>query len=251
MIHHLALLLLAPVFVAQGHYVRRVTPKLGEAQGPRNGRTGKGKELRILLLGDSAAAGVGADKQSQALSGHLVNALSDHFQLEWQLLAKSGLTTHETHHTLQHHPKQHYDIVILSLGVNDVTKPLSSLSWIQQHKALIVRIRRHFSCKQIILTKIPPMEKFPALPNPLRWYLGSKAKSFNRQLSNWAATQDDCELIDLNHRLSPAHMASDGFHPGPEIYQFWGQTIAQVIKERWDTKAMVDSKKNNRPTKSL
>ena len=73
----------------------------------------------------------------------------------------------------------------------------------------------------------------PRYANPLRWYLGGKAKSFNRQLVRWVATQDDCELIDLNHRLSPDHMASDGFHPGPEIYRCWGQTIAKVIKGRW------------------
>ena len=237
MIHHLALLVLAPVLVAQGHYVRRVTPRLGEAPGPRSGRSGKGKELRILLLGDSAAAGVGADDQSQALSGHLVDALSGDFQLEWQLVAKSGLTTQQTRHALKQLPRQAYDIVILSLGVNDVSQPISSLSWIYQHKALIAQIRRHCSCRQIILTKIPPMEKFPALPNPLRWYLGSKAKSFNRQLVSWAATQDDCELIDLNHRLSPVHMASDGFHPGPAIYRCWGQTIARIIKDRWIAKA--------------
>lgn len=235
MLHHLALLLLAPVFIAQGHYVRRVTPKLEEAVGPRRGRTGRGNKLRVLLLGDSAAAGVGADSQSQALSGNVIGELRNHFRLEWQLLAKSGLTTRETRHTLKRQPRKPYDIVIVSLGVNDVTKPLSSLNWIHQQKALIAQIRRHYSCRQIILTKIPPMEKFPALPNPLRWYLGNKAKAFNHQLSRWAETQEDCELLDLNHKLTADHMAKDGFHPGPLIYQFWGQAIADTIKERWHT----------------
>ncbi|MCW8329885.1 SGNH/GDSL hydrolase family protein [Photobacterium sp. SDRW27] len=233
MLHHLALLFLAPVFIAQGHYVRKITPKLEEAVGPRQGRVGQGKQLRILLLGDSAAAGVGAESQSQALSGQLVRALCDHFELEWQLLAQSGLTTKDTRQKLAQHPKQPYDVVIVSLGVNDVTQPLSSLSWIQQQKALISQIRQHFSCHQIILTKIPPMEKFPALPHPLRWYLGSKAKTFNHQLSRWTATQTDCELVEINHQLSADHMASDGFHPGPAIYQCWGKTIARVIHSRW------------------
>lgn len=242
MLHHLVLLLMAPVFIAQGHYVRRVTPKLDEASGPRCGSTGQGRSLRLLLIGDSAAAGVGAESQSQALSGHLVSALCHHFQLEWQLLAQSGSTTKDTRNRLTQQPKQTYDIVIVSLGVNDVTKPLSSLRWIQQQKALIAQLRQHFSCQQIILTKIPPMEKFPALPHPLRWYLGSKAKAFNRQLAHWAATQNDCELIDLNHRLSPDQMATDGFHPGPAIYQFWGQAIAQVIKARWNIETSNDKK---------
>jgi len=233
MIHYLVLLLMAPVFIAQGRYVRKVTPKLDEASGPRCGSAGHGKMLRILLIGDSAAAGVGAANQSQALSGHLVNELCNHFKLEWQLHAKSGSTTKETRFSLTHHPKQAYDIVIVSLGVNDITQPLSSIRWIHQQQALVAQIRHDFSCQQIIMTKIPPMEKFPALPHPLRWYLGSKAKAFNRQLARWTATQNDCELIDINYRLKPEQMAIDGFHPGPEIYQFWGKTIADVIKARW------------------
>ncbi|MGR5147052.1 SGNH/GDSL hydrolase family protein [Photobacterium alginatilyticum] len=235
MIHNLILLLMAPVFIVQGRYVRKVTPKLEEASGPRSGSAGQGRVLRVLLVGDSAAAGVGAEDQSQALSGNVVNQLSSHFKLEWQLHAKSGSTTRDTRSSLSDHPRQAYDIVIVSLGVNDVTKPLSSIRWLHQQKALVTQIRNHFSCRQIILTKIPPMEQFPALPHPLRWYLGSKAKAFNRQLTRWADTQDDCELIDLNYRLKPEQMAIDGFHPGPEIYQFWGATIAEVIKARWSS----------------
>ncbi|MGF1757166.1 SGNH/GDSL hydrolase family protein [Photobacterium sagamiensis] len=233
MIHYLALVLMGPVFVVQGLYVRKVTPQLEEATGARSGRCGQGKLLRLLLIGDSAAAGVGVHNQSKALSGNLVGALSEKFQLEWQLLAKSGYTTKDTYDMLIHQPKEHYDVVVASLGVNDVIKTLTTKDWLNHQKALVVFIREHFSCRQIVLTKIPPMEKFPALPPPLRWYLGRKARDFNRHLSHWTTSQDDCELIDINHRLTTEQMATDGFHPGPGIYQFWGQSIAQVIKTRW------------------
>ena len=233
MIHYLALVLMGPVFVVQGLYVRKVTPKLDEATGDRTGLCGQGKSLRLLLIGDSAAAGVGVNNQSKALSGNLIAALSSKFQLEWQLLAKSGYTTKDTYDMLIHQPKDQYDIVVASLGVNDVIKTLTTKDWLKHQKALVVFIREHFSCRQIILTKIPPMERFPALPPPLRWYLGRKARDFNRQLSHWTATQDDCELIDINHRLRSDQMATDGFHPGPGIYQFWGRSIAKVITTRW------------------
>ncbi|WP_299020093.1 SGNH/GDSL hydrolase family protein [uncultured Photobacterium sp.] len=233
MIHHLALLLMAPVFVVQGQYVRRNTPKLEEAWGPRSGSIGQGKPLRLLLIGDSAAAGVGVEHQSQALSGHLVNELADSFQLEWNLVAESGMTTKAMSQQLVYQPRLPYDIVIASLGVNDVTQPISSMKWIEQQKVLVNQLRQRFSCQQIILTKIPPMEKFPALPHPLGWYLGNKAKSFNRQLAQWVIKEKDCDLIDINHQLGAHHMATDGFHPGPAIYQYWGEAIAQVIKSRW------------------
>ncbi|PSW21514.1 SGNH/GDSL hydrolase family protein [Photobacterium sanctipauli] len=238
MLHQLILILLAPVFLAQGTYVRKSIPCLKEADGPRKGKTEPRapfakKPLRILLLGDSAAAGVGAEHQSHALSGQLVNALKQHFYLEWQLIAKTGFTTQQVLQSVTAHPKQAFDIVVLSVGVNDVTKPTSANQWIKRQQTLTDTLRHHFDCQQIIFTKIPPMEKFPALPYPLRWYLGSKAKAFNRKLSTWASTQHDCELLDLNQALSIEHMATDGFHPGPEIYRFWGASVAQVIKSRW------------------
>ncbi|MGF1703282.1 SGNH/GDSL hydrolase family protein [Photobacterium makurazakiensis] len=233
MIHQVVLLLMAPVLLPQALYVRKSTPRLKEAAGSRNGVAGSGKYLRLLLIGDSAAAGVGAARQSQALAGNVVNALSNSFQLDWQLIAKTGVTTKQVNKEITLHPKQNVDIVIVSLGVNDVTQPLSSTAWIQQQQQLITHLRDHFSCQQIILTKIPPMEKFPALPHPLRWYLGSKARAFNRKLEQWVSSQSDCEFINIEHNLGPEHMASDGFHPGPDIYQCWGEAVAQAIKSRW------------------
>ncbi len=53
--YELTLLPLAPVYLLQGRYVRRVTPRLPEAPGPRAGALGAGSELRLLLVGGIAA----------------------------------------------------------------------------------------------------------------------------------------------------------------------------------------------------
>ncbi|MCC6374061.1 MAG: SGNH/GDSL hydrolase family protein, partial [Moraxellaceae bacterium] len=76
---------LAPLLLTQGMYVRRVTPKLPEPQGARVGVTGTGKPLRLLIVGDSAAAGVGAAHQNDALLGQLVAALATEFEVSWCL----------------------------------------------------------------------------------------------------------------------------------------------------------------------
>src|SRR5918998_1273279 len=67
MLHRLALLALAPLLVAQGRRVRRTTPRLPEAPGDREGVTGAGPALRLLVVGDSAAAGAGARDARGAL----------------------------------------------------------------------------------------------------------------------------------------------------------------------------------------
>ena len=236
MLHQLILILMGPIFWVQGKYVRKSIPCLSEAEGPRQGRSGQGKQpLRVLLLGDSAAAGVGAKCQSQALSGQLISALEKHFKVEWQLIAKTGFTTKQVLQSAMLHPKQMYDVVVISAGVNDVTKPTSAAKWLKHQQTLTNTLRSHFSCQHIILNEIPPMEVFPSLPHPLRWYLGSKAKAFNRKLAKWVDTQPDCELVNIGGPLDVVHMAVDGFHPGPQIYQQWGQAVAKLIEARWSS----------------
>ena len=64
--YHFTTIGLGPVLLAQGHYVRRVTPRLPEPEGLRQGVEGSGPPLRLLILGDSSAAGVGVATQAEA-----------------------------------------------------------------------------------------------------------------------------------------------------------------------------------------
>lgn len=60
-------IVLAPVLAVQGRQVKKNTPRLPEAKGPRKGiQENGGKQIRLLILGDSAAAGVGVDHQDHA-----------------------------------------------------------------------------------------------------------------------------------------------------------------------------------------
>ncbi len=228
----------APIIIAQGRYVKKVTPKLPEAAGERSGTTGKGRKIRLLIVGDSAAAGVGVDNQSQALTGHLVAALAECYQVNWQLLAKSGYTTLDSLEMLSEQPQQTFDIIVTSLGVNDVTGTLPVATWLIQQQDLITLLREQFNCQQILITQVPPMGQFPALPQPLRRYLGARATQFNRKLSTFVESQGDCQLIDINNELNAEDMAADGFHPGPVIYQYWAKVIADKIKSQHGNKPL-------------
>ena len=226
----------APIIIPQGRYVKKVTPKLPEAAGARSGKTGSGQKIRLLIVGDSAAAGVGVDNQAQALTGNLVSALADSYQVEWQLLAKSGYTTLDSLKMISEQPKQTFDIIVTSLGVNDVTGSLLAATWLTQQQNLITLLRKQFSCQQILITQVPPMGQFSALPQPLRRYLGARAAQFNRKLATLIESQSDCQLIDFNAELNAKDMAKDGFHPGPIIYQHWAEIVADKIKSQHNYK---------------
>lgn len=224
---------LGPILLAQGYYTRKITPVLPEPQGERQGRVGTGQALKLLILGDSAAAGVGVDSQQEALSGQLLSLLAPHFDLHWQLQAKTGHKTQDLLDQLMYCPQMQFDAVITSVGVNDVTSQVSPRLWLQQQERFLDLIQTRFLAPHVFITSVPPMHQFPALPQPLRWYIGSRAKAFNKNLKRLVAAKTYCTLLEADLSLSPSVMAIDGFHPGPAVYTRWAECVAGEIMRRF------------------
>jgi lysophospholipase L1-like esterase len=229
-LHGLLTLLLAPLLMYQGKRVRRVTPRLPEAPGERYGEVGTGKPLQLLILGDSAAAGVGIASQRQALSGCLAQALAPHWQVKWQLLAQSSLTTAAITNLLDQIPAQTIDVVLVSCGVNDVTRSTSSTDFAVHLQQLQQRLEQHFKSRLVIYTTLPPMHKFPALPQPLRWFLGAKARRLDQVLQHFVAQQPKARLLALDLPFSRDFMASDGFHPSHKATPLWALAATSIIQ---------------------
>ena len=181
----------------------------------------------------SAAAGVGALTQDDALSGRLVAGLTASFHVKWKLLAFTGATTADLLDRLEKTSAEDFDVVVTSLGVNDVTARRSLGDWRRQQGQLITLLETRFAARQILLSGLPPMHRFPALPQPLRWYIGSRARDFDRALEDLAATRNNCEFVKLSYAVMDTRvMATDGFHPGPAIYDLWAAELARHIVAR-------------------
>ncbi|TKB48481.1 SGNH/GDSL hydrolase family protein [Ferrimonas sediminicola] len=225
--------LLWPLLLYQGIRVRRTTVRLPQASGRRHGQAGQGPRLRVLVLGDSAAAGVGVEHQQQALSGQLAEALQPRFSVQWRLVARSGLTTAKMLRYLSKRKAEPFDVVVISLGVNDVTRGVAAGSWLDQQRQLIALLREKYGCRHVVAAAIPPIGQFPALPQPLRWTLGRHASKLDRHARRWMAEQPDCDRVEFGSLDDPSMMAADGFHPGAPIYRLWAQEVARCIERRW------------------
>lgn len=228
---------LAPLLVCQGIYVRRTTPKLPEAEGLRSGEAGSGPPLRLLVIGDSAAAGVGAGRQEDALIGTIVAGLVKDFRVQWVLHARTGETTRgATRRLAGITEKRPADgtrtVVVVSLGVNDVTSGRSIAKWIGDLEKLSAILREGFGATEIMFSGLPPMHRFPALPQPLRWYLGARARLFDQALRGWAERRPSCEYLQPPDGEYRGMMATDGFHPGPAMYALWGGEAVRRICAR-------------------
>lgn len=233
MLHKISTVLLGPLLLAQGRYVRRTVLKLPEAAGPRAGAAGEGPDLRLLVVGDSAAAGVGAATQAEALSGQVVAQLASSFAVQWRVIARTGVTTAGTIKHLHKIEAESFDLAVTSLGVNDVSAGRSVHAWIDEQAALVDLLHSKFGVRQVMLSALPPVHLFPALPQPLRWYLGAQAKRFNQALAAWASSRTDCSFVALNYPMDVTLMAEDLFHPGPQIYAIWAEAVAQGIRRFW------------------
>ncbi len=227
-----ALPLLAPLFFLQGVYTRAFTVKLPEAAGLRAGCAGLGPHVRVLIVGDSAAAGVGVERLEQAFPGQLTTALQDNLAVQWKLLAKTGATTESALGELASCPAETFDIAVTSLGVNDVTSGLSVSEWLRLQKQIVELLRTRFQVRTVMLTSLPPMHEFTALPEPLRWFLGRRALRFNRALREFVPALEGCELVELRDVAGPGMLATDGFHPSAQTYVAWGQAVAAMIVAR-------------------
>lgn len=232
MLLKLSTIALLPILIFQGYQVKKKTPVLPEPQGARDGHVGTGQALSILILGDSAAAGVGVDHQSDALSGALLKELAEKFEITWKLHAKTGDDSAKIIQAVKQLEQQHYDVVISSVGVNDVTKLVSPKQWIKKQRELYRHIEQQFTPQLIIATGVPPMDMFPALPNPLAWLFGQYAKKMNEKLAELVSEKSNMQWIEYDieqYQQLNLDMASDGFHPSKAVYALWAKAVADKI----------------------
>jgi len=239
----IATLTLGPWLLLQGRRVRRVTPVLPEPPGPRSGRVelpppltplnhlGQiSAGLRVLITGDSAAAGVGASHQDQALAGQLPPRLAQAFAcpIEWSLVARTGLTVESLCGLLaQQDPPEPVDIVLVSIGVNEVTAGTDVSAWQSRLHGLHALLTGRLGARCILYSGIPPMHRFPALPQPLRWFLGRRARRLDRALAHWVKQVPGAHWVPLPD-LPDEAIASDGFHPGVQAYRAWAEVVVPI-----------------------
>jgi lysophospholipase L1-like esterase len=226
-------LALAPLLVAQAVATKRRAPRLPEADGPREGRVGEGERLSLLIVGDSSAAGVGVRTQHDALAGHLTRTLAQASRrsVHWQLLAKSGITTAQALELMRQRPPMPAQIAVAVLGVNDVIDQVPSHRAVQQRAALADWLREATGVRHVVFAPLPPVHRFPLLPQPLRRVMGDDARRHDEAMARWAATRDDVSHLPIALELGPEHMAADGFHPGEPVYRATGEALARFIAQ--------------------
>ena len=222
---------LLPLLAAQGVWTRRRVPRLPEAAGQRSGSVGKGARVRLLIVGDSSAAGVGVEQQSQAFAGYLTRRLAERSQMQvhWRLVARSGITTAQAVEMLRREAPPPVDVAVVVLGVNDVIEQVPTHRVDAARAVLVDWLHGPGGARHVAFAPLPPVHQFPALPQPLRFVAGREARRHDRALARWAAGRIGVAHVPVAIELRPSMMASDGFHPGEPVYRICGHALADHL----------------------
>ncbi len=233
-------LALGPLLLLQGRSVRKTALRLPEAAGARAGAA-YGRDgvapLRILFVGDSSVAGVGVKHQENALAAQASALLSQSLgaTVEWQIVAQSGVNTCEAIDLVAASELRPADLLVISLGTNDVTSQRSLGQFLGDYQALVEVLTSRVGASAVIVTGIPPLHVSPALPQPLRWYVGQYARKLDAGLRRWTLTDKARSFISLQWAGVATQLASDGYHPGEGQYTQWAGLVSE------HTSALVNS----------
>ena len=223
---------LLPIMAVQGRYVRWKMPKLPEAGGPPTGQTdGEGTPMRLLVLGESTAAGCGVADHTVALSGQLAAALSRRTgqAVAWRVVGRNGVTARVTRQSLLPLiPIEPVDLVAIILGVNDTKDLTPARRWQRDLKQLFFDLRIRLGPTPLVVSGVPPMGSFPALPPPLRQFLGLRAALMDAALREAVAAAGQAIYAGPLTGLTPATFSIDRFHPGEAGYAQWADGLADA-----------------------
>jgi lysophospholipase L1-like esterase len=234
----LAMALLAPLLLMQARQAVRRAPRIPAASGPVQGTAGHGEPLRrLLVIGESTAAGVGARTHAQALPGALAAELSGRLggTINWLARGKGGATARTVLAELVPAGQGPFDMTVLTVGTNDLFDRRAMQPWAADLRNLIQALDgrghdRENDRGRVIVSGMPPVHLAPGIPQPLRFVLGRRARAMDR-ITRQVAVSCRATYVPIN--VPPAGssrlFASDGFHPSEDGYREWARLLAGAV----------------------
>lgn len=225
---------LSPVLIYQGKRARRSTPRLPEGSGDPGGQYGEGTPARrILVIGESTAASVGVATHDQGLASQLARQV--HLRMgqttAWHTFGINGASMQALIGAMANTELPSANIVLLSMGVNDVTG-FTARRRFRQHLLGLRQLLVARYPEPLVLIGVPPMHLFTALPAPLRQIMGWRARQLDDVYARLARQRPE-DFTHLHYPLITDRelLATDGYHPGPTGYQQIAEALASSGKD--------------------
>lgn len=220
-----------PLVTPQAFLVRRRAPRFPVPEGPVSGQVGHGALLRLVGIGDSVIAGVGAGTTERALVAATAARLASRLdrRVEWHAVGRVGADAGAiTRELVPLAPAARTDVWLVSTGVNDVTSLKRSNRWRRDLDELLAALEAHSPEAITVLLGVPPMGTFPLLPWPLRVLLGGRARVLD-EIGAGVARRHGAIHRPYARSLRPEQFADDGYHPSPAGCRAIADSVARAL----------------------
>lgn len=225
--------------------VDRVVTPGGAATGPTtaagsttaSGGDARQRALRLWVLGDSTAAGVGAATEDGALPVQIAQrvARATGRAVHVTGLGVSGARTDDVRtEQVPTLPPDGVDAVVIAIGSNDVTHVTAPRTLAHRTRAMLEAVRDRCGAP-VILAGIPRFAGARAIPQPLRGVTDRYAGILRTAQERGAAEVRGALFVDISTLASPRFigrpdaMSADAFHPSEVGYGFWADALAPQV----------------------
>ncbi|MEX3010378.1 SGNH/GDSL hydrolase family protein [Hoeflea sp. TYP-13] len=238
MIYGLVSWLLAPVALVQGMLLRSRTPRLQPPDGRPFGQVGSGSEpaYRLLVIGDSSAAGVGADHIDETVGAQLAQILHEQTgdAVSWRNAGSNSAICEEVRdHVVPNLERLPYTHIIVAAGTNDMKNFLTAKRFKKGFGGLLYALRAKWPEAAIIWSPMIDMRTVPSLPAALANILEMRARIINRKGRQLCRERYAIAAPQLQ-TLDSSGFSVDGFHACGKGYRFWAELLAGTILEQRD-----------------
>lgn len=188
---------------------------------------------RILVIGDSTAVGTGAESPEVSIAGRVGQTFPN---AEITNLGVNGAKTHELIPRLEKIKDQHYELIMVHIGGNDIVR-FTNLDELTESIASVLDLATTLA-DNVTLTTTGNMGTAKLLPFASRGIYESRTRKV-RTIFKEAAEKRQVLYVDLFREkpvdpfaLDPDKFyAADIFHPSGEGYEDWYKIIYRTLEK--------------------
>lgn len=190
--------------------------------------------VRLVMVGDSTAAGVGASSTSGTVGGRLASAIAaDSRRVALSSVAVSGSRAVDMGPQVSRALLGRPDVAVILIGANDSTHA-TGLGSVRRNVGEAVR-RLRGAGVAVVLGTCPDMGAARAFPQPLRLVVAWQGRRV-------AAAEVDtgrragATVVDIGRetgaamRADASTLASDDFHPSDRGYRLWAGALLPAVR---------------------
>lgn len=191
-------------------------------------------QIRMLIIGDSSAVGVGAAPPEGSVAGRLA---ADFPAADIQNIAVSGSKVVDAIKQLKRVPaKARYDLILIQIGGNDIVRR-TPYRQLQRDLPILFKLAKQHSDKIVQLT-CGNVGTSQLLPLGTRWFFTLRTKKI-RDIFMSAATAHNVHYVDLYRpkaqdayaKNPKLYYSPDFFHPSATGYGEWYTSIKPIINQ--------------------